>query len=288
MSEQNPETYRPGDSCVLVIFGATGDLTRRKLVPSLDNLARNGLLPKHFALIGFARDDMSTDAFRHELNVGAREFDTGGPLPSAWGSIEGRVNYLAGDFGDPAAYQRLAELLQRVDGENGTGGNVLYYLATPPSVFAEIATQLGRAGLAHQDGRPGWRRIILEKPFGRDLESAQALNRELWSVFKEEEIFRIDHYLGKETVQNILVFRFANGIFEPIWNRRYIDHVQITVAEAIGVEGRGKYYEESGVLRDMITRRRRITSWPMAAHILRTWRVRPSYSVISTIDWSPF
>jgi glucose-6-phosphate 1-dehydrogenase len=252
MSEQSSEGYRPGDSCVMVLFGATGDLTRRKLVPSLDNLMRNKLLPKNFALIGVARDEMTTDAFRHQLALGAREFDTGGPVASEWDQIDSRVHYVSGDFADPATYKKLAELVQKVDKENGTGGNILFYLATPPVVFAEIATQLGRAGLAHRDDAPGWRRIILEKPFGRDLESARALNRDLWTVFKEDEIYRIDHYLGKETVQNILVFRFANGIFEPIWNRRYIDHVQITVGESIGVEGRGGYYDGSGVLRDMI------------------------------------
>jgi glucose-6-phosphate 1-dehydrogenase len=241
------------DPCVLVIFGATGDLTRRKLMPALYNLARSGLLPEQFAVVAFARRVHETDAFRRELTAAMDRF---GPKPldaSLWEKIVGPLTYLAGDYGDPAAYQTLRELLERADAEHGTRGNYLYYLATPPEVFSEIAGRLNTAGLA-RGAQPfqGWRRIVVEKPFGRDLDSARVLNAELQTAFDEPQIFRIDHYLGKETVQNILVFRFANGIFEPIWNRRYIDHVQITAAESVGVEGRGGYYESAGALRDMI------------------------------------
>jgi glucose-6-phosphate 1-dehydrogenase len=243
--------FRPGDPCVLVIFGATGDLTKRKLIPALYNLARNGLLAREFAVVGFAREELSHDEFRRQMAAGARQF-CADLDPALWGPIEQRLYYTGGDFTEAAPYTRLRQLLEKVDAECGTGASYLFYLATPPSVFAPIGNQLGAAGLTREPEHPGWRRIIVEKPFGRDLESARELNRELRSVFREDQIYRIDHYLGKETVQNVLVFRFANGIFEPIWNRRYIDHVQVLVAETVGVEGRGGYYEEAGLLRDMI------------------------------------
>jgi glucose-6-phosphate 1-dehydrogenase len=245
--------HRTADPCALVIFGATGDLTKRKLMPSLYNLARSGLLPDDFAVIGFGRRALSSEEFRAQMNEAMQQF---GPQPleaALWDKISARISYVAGAYDDAEAYRQLGEALEKCDSENGTRGNYLYYLATPPEVFTEAARHLHQAGLGRQD-QPfsGWRRIVVEKPFGRDLESARDLNRELAAAFHESQIFRIDHYLGKETVQNVLVFRFANGIFEPIWNRRYIDHVQITAAEAVGVEGRGGYYETAGALRDMI------------------------------------
>jgi len=241
------------DPCVLVIFGATGDLTKRKLMPALYNLARSGLLPDNLAILAFARRVHTIENFRRDLTDAMQQF---GPQPldaGLWERIVARVTYLTGDYADPAAYATMRQVLEQSDAERGTRGNYLYYLATPPEVFSEVARQLSAAGLA-RGSQPfqGWRRIVVEKPFGHDLASARALDGELQAAFDESQIFRIDHYLGKETVQNVLVFRFANGIFEPIWNRRYIDHVQITAAESVGVEGRGGYYESAGALRDMI------------------------------------
>jgi glucose-6-phosphate 1-dehydrogenase len=233
-----------------VIFGALGDLTRRKLLPSLCNLRSNGLLPQGFALIGVARRALEGDAFREYANAALREFaprQTDGALCQ---DFTGRSLYVKGDFEDPETYRALSAALAEAARKYGTSGNAVFYLATPPSEFAPIVRGLGAAGLAREEA--GWRRVVIEKPFGRDLDSARALNRELRGEFAEEQIFRIDHYLGKETVQNLMVFRFANGMFEPIWNRRYVDHVQITVAEELGVEGRGAYYESAGVLRDII------------------------------------
>ncbi|HZS82921.1 MAG TPA: glucose-6-phosphate dehydrogenase [Stellaceae bacterium] len=235
---------RRPDPCTFVVFGAAGDLTRRLLVPALYNLAEGGLLPEEFALCGVARADLSDAAFRARLVEGLNRFATVAVVPEYAERLLRRVTYLAGDFADPATYRRLAEKL-------GAAGNCLFYLATPPDVFAEVARGLGQAGLTRQ--RPGaWRRVIVEKPFGSDLASARRLNRALLDVLEEEQIFRIDHYLGKETVQNILVLRFANGIFEPLWNRDHIDHVQITVAETVSVESRGKFYDATGALRDMV------------------------------------
>ena len=241
---------RPGDPCTVVIFGALGDLTRRKLLPSLYNLRCNRLLPGDFALVGVARRELDDAGFRAEMTREVREFATRPVRDEVWAEFEQRMYYLRGDFEDPGTYRALAERLADVDRRHRTGGNVLFYLATPPEVFRAIALQLGAVGLAKAG--QAWRRVVVEKPFGRDLDSAIALNRDLTSVLREDQIFRIDHYLGKETVQNLLVFRFANGLFEPIWNRRYIDHVQITVAEKLGVEDRGGYYDRAGVLRDII------------------------------------
>jgi glucose-6-phosphate 1-dehydrogenase len=235
----------------MVIFGGAGDLTKRKLLPALYNLANEQLLPKEFAVVGMAREAISTDDFRQRLTRDIQEFATSPVEPAMWDWFVKRLYYAPGDFRDPEAYRQMQELLTKVDTECGTPGNYLYYLTTPPSFFAEIIRQLGTAGLVHK-GNGLWRRAIIEKPFGRDLDSARALNKDVGAVLQESQIYRIDHYLGKETVQNILVFRFANGIFEPIWNRRYIDHVQITVAESVGVERRGSYYEEAGALRDMV------------------------------------
>ena len=242
---------KPPGPCTMVIFGASGDLTKRKLVPALYYLAADGLLPEHFAVVGTASTELSSEAFRAKLRGEIPGFLEAGFDPEAWRRLEERLYYVAGSFDDPAAYQRLREQLAEVDRRHGTAGNCLFYLAVPPEFFAVIVKRLGEAGLAREEeGR--WRRVIIEKPFGHDLESAQSLDREIRSVLRERQIYRIDHYLGKETVQNILVFRFANGIFEPIWNRRYVDHVQITVAESVGVEQRGGYYESAGALRDMI------------------------------------
>ena len=253
MSEDGRVTYRPADPCLLVLFGATGDLAKRKLLPALFNLAQNGLLAREFSVVGMAREDLSHEEFRRRIGEAMREFGPKNMDPALWARLESCLYYARGQFGDPEAYKALSQLLEKTDREGGTQGNYLYYLATPPSVFPEIAAQLGRAGLAQGgEHRAGWTRMIVEKPFGRDLDSARALNRSLLQGFDEDQLYRIDHYLGKETVQNLLVFRFANGIFEPIWNRRYIDHIQILVAESVGVEDRGRYYEEAGVLRDMI------------------------------------
>jgi glucose-6-phosphate 1-dehydrogenase len=234
-----------------VIFGASGDLAARKLVPALYNLAADRLLTEGFAVIGLATRELSTEAFRDLMTEALREHLGADRDAGLVDWLAARLHFIAGDFRDPALYQRLRETLGYVAAEHGTGGNVLYYLATPPSLFGEIVRQLGEAGLTHEDAGQ-WRRIVIEKPFGHDFDSARALNRAIGDALAESQIYRIDHYLGKETVQNILAFRFANAIFEPIWNRRYVDHVQITVAEQLGVEHRGKYYEEAGALRDML------------------------------------
>jgi glucose-6-phosphate 1-dehydrogenase len=247
-----PDPIRePAGPCLIVIFGAAGDLTKRKLIPSLYNLAKAQLLPKEFAVVGIARNEMTTEVFREKLNEEINQYTTERVDPALWDWLVQRLYYLSGTFSDETAYQQLGALLAKVDQEHGTRGNYLYYLATSPTFFAEIIKQLGHAGLSREENGQ-WRRVIIEKPFGRDLDSARALNHEITKTLREQQIYRIDHYLGKETVQNIMVFRFGNSIFEPIWNRQYIDHVQITVAETVGVEQRGLYYEESGALRDMI------------------------------------
>lgn len=236
---------------VMVIFGASGDLTKRKLIPALYNLATAGHLPADFAIVGVARTEYTHDAFRKEMGAALEEF-AGVEVDCArarW--FMERLYYVTGAFDDAGTYQRLGAQLRDVDAAHGTAGNYFFYLATAPQFFATVVSELGKACLACEDNGV-WRRVIIEKPFGRDLASAQALNRELRRVLQERQIFRIDHYLGKETVQNILVFRFGNGIFEPVWNRQYIDHVQVTAAETVGVEQRGGYYETSGALRDMV------------------------------------
>lgn len=241
----------PAGPCAVTIFGAAGDLTRRKLIPALCNLAQGNLLPKEFAVIGIARAPMSTDEFKSKMRRDLQEFATHDIDSQIWEWLEQRLYYLAGNFQDPSIYSQLENLLEQVDRECGTQGNYLYYLATAPSFFSDIVSQLGAAGLVSEENGQ-WRRVIIEKPFGHDLESARTLNKNLNTVLAESQIYRIDHYLGKETVQNILVFRFGNGMFEPVWNHNYIDHVQITVAESVGVEGRGSYYEGAGALRDMV------------------------------------
>jgi glucose-6-phosphate 1-dehydrogenase len=243
---------RPASPCAMTIFGAAGDLTKRKLIPALYHLDVSGLLPKNFGLVAFGRSDMTAEAFRAQLDGEVPGFLGEQFRRDTWESLVGRIHYVGGDFSDPAAYARVGEALAMIDKTEGTGGNYLHYLATPPSFFLEIPKRLNAAGLT-QETATSWRRVIVEKPFGRDLESARQLNRDLQEVLEERQIYRIDHYLGKETVQNLLVFRFANGLFEPVWNQRYIDHVQITAAEKLGAEGRGGYYEEAGALRDMVS-----------------------------------
>lgn len=238
------------DRCVMVIFGASGDLTTRKLLPALYNLARTNLLPREFAVLGFAKDELSEEDFRQRARTHIREFAGAPEKCELCDWIADHSYYITGDFKNAADFAKLKDKLAELEQRHHTQGNVLYYLATLPQFFSEIVRQLGEQGLCNEDH--GWRRAIVEKPFGSDLESAKRLNREISQVLKESQIYRIDHYLGKETVQNILIFRFANGIFEPVWNRRYIDHVQITVAESLGVEQRGRYYEHAGALRDMI------------------------------------
>ena len=228
---------------IAVIFGASGDLTKRKLLPALYNLHLDRLLPANFAVVGFARRPISADEFRAQMLEGVNTFSRNKPAQTArWQEFATGIHYSPGNFDDPAAYQALRALLDKLDAQRGTAGNRLFYFATAPEYFPVIIQQLGAAGLSKAPAG-SWVRVVIEKPFGRDLASAQELNRTARGVLQENQIYRIDHYLGKETVQNILAFRFANGIFEPLWNRNHIDHVQITVAESVGVEGRGGYYE---------------------------------------------
>ena len=236
--------------CAIVIFGANGDLTKRKLMPALYRLAYERRLPPAFAVVGISRTPMSDDEFRQRMGESVRRFLEDAPFDEPlWSGFAPSLFYLAGDISDPAVYHALADKLSEIEGTRQTGGNVLFYLSTQPSQYGPVALGLGAAKL---NTGTGWRRLIVEKPFGHDLDSAQELSGTLQQVFDESEIYRIDHYLGKETVQNILAFRFGNGIFEPLWNRRYVNNVQITAAESIGLEGRGAYYQESGAVRDMI------------------------------------
>jgi glucose-6-phosphate 1-dehydrogenase len=247
--EQRPapaRVERIPDPCVMVIFGASGDLTRRKLIPALYRLACERLLPSGFSVVGFSRTNKSTEQFRTEMREAVEYFGQKPVDERTWEEFSRTLFYLPAHVGRVEDYQRLNDTLERLDRERGTLGNRVFYLAVPPSSVPAIVANL------RVSRTKGWARIIVEKPFGRDLESARALNRELAHAFDERQIYRIDHYLGKETVQNLLVFRFANGIFEPVWNRRYVAHVQITAAETIGVENRAGYYEESGALRDMV------------------------------------
>jgi glucose-6-phosphate 1-dehydrogenase len=238
----------PG-ATTLVIFGASGDLTKRKLLPAIYRLSRGQRLPARFSVIGVGRTPLTDDQFRSQFLDSLREFaGVAGDGDEVAASIAGRLRYIAGELEDPALYVRLAAMLQSADGPAG----VLYYFAIPPGVYPAVVERLGDAGLAGSSKEAGWRRLVVEKPFGTDLPSARELNRIIHRHFEEPQVFRIDHYLGKETVQNLLVFRFANGMFEPIWNRRYIDHVQITAAETVGVERRAGYYEKMGALRDML------------------------------------
>jgi glucose-6-phosphate 1-dehydrogenase len=237
----------------MVIFGASGDLTRRKLMPAIYSLARDRLLPPNIAVVGFARRPIADRDFRRVIREGCDEFARRRPVdPPLWQSFESGIFYLQGEFHEPADYARLRERLDEIDRARGIPGNRIFYLSTPPQSFPPILSNLGAAGLVRHGVERPYARIIVEKPFGTDLESARRLNQEVQRVAEERQIYRIDHYLGKETVQNLLVFRFANGIFEPLWNSRYVDHVQVTGAETIGIEGRGGYFEQAGILRDMV------------------------------------
>jgi glucose-6-phosphate 1-dehydrogenase len=244
------KTRKPEDT-ILVIFGAGGDLSWRKLIPAICDICVDEALPEHFAIIGIDRKEMSKDEFSKHLRQGINRFSKCGKMNSEeWKTFQGRLaGYMVEDFSDPETYSRLSKRLSEMDNEWGKRANHVFYMATPPSVVQIIVPQLGKAELVRDREKD---RIVVEKPFGHDLESAKALNKLLTSVFTESQIYRIDHYLGKETVQNILAFRFANALFEPIWGREYIDHVQITVAESVGVEHRGEYYDHAGALRDMI------------------------------------
>jgi glucose-6-phosphate 1-dehydrogenase len=248
------ETERVAAPCVFVIFGASGDLTRRKLLPALYNLAVSRLLPPGMSIVGFALNEMTDDEFRKSMREGVGQFSRRKPVDEAvWNDFASRLYYVGGKFEDEANFAKLGKRLEELDKTNGTRKNRIYYLAIPPSAFRLVNDNLAKAGLVHDPTDPGkYSRIIIEKPFGRDLASGDALNADLHRVFHEKQIFRIDHYLGKETVQNLVALRFGNAIWEPIWNRNHIDHVQITVAEDIGVEGRGKFYEEAGTTRDIV------------------------------------
>ena len=246
-----PTSQKKPDPCSFVIFGVTGDLTHRLVIPSLYNLAATGLLPDKFCVVGVARKGMSNDDLRDSLMKGLRQFATRPVEDAVAKRLLECVTCIAADPKDPASFDKMREQIEKLEANRSTGGNRLFYLATPPDAFAPICRELGRTGLlAEENG--AWRRLVIEKPFGTDLASAKALNGELLKIVDEHQIYRIDHYLGKETVQNILVLRFANGMFEPIWNRNHIDHVQITVDEKLGVGHRSSFYDATGALRDMV------------------------------------
>ena len=248
---KHPTVKRKGDPCIMVIFGGAGDLTKRKLIPALCNLAEQGFLPQQFAIIAVTYTDLTTEIFRQQVSDDIKTFALRAVDSAISKRIVEHTYYVRGDFGDPGTYDRLKATLGEVAKTENLPANYFYYLAVAPRFFGEIVRRLGTAGLV-QEENGYWRRVVIEKPFGRDLQSARALNAEIKKVLDEHQIYRIDHYLGKETVQNVMMFRFGNGIFEPVWNRRYIDHVQITAAETVGVEKRGGYYDTSGALRDMV------------------------------------
>ena len=243
---------RVPDPCILTIFGASGDLTRRKLVPAIWYLEQQGRLPEQFALVGVGRSELDDEHFRTQMRAALEEFVVTIDADAATAFLS-KLFYVCGDPSNPELYHQLSKRLDALDGEIGTAGNRCYYCSVPPQIFIAIVEHLGAVGLNQQyNGQRGWTRIIVEKPFGHDYASARQLNAVLHDIFTENQLYRIDHYLGKETVQNILVFRLANSMFEPLWNRRYIDHVQITAAETVGIEHRANYYEHSGALRDMV------------------------------------
>jgi glucose-6-phosphate 1-dehydrogenase len=250
LQEPNEHAIPP---CVFVSFGATGDLTRRKIAPALFSLFVQNLLPKSFAIVAFARRDMNDESYREEVKKAIKQFAPKLPADGPeWDRFAQCIFYLRSNLDDPEGYKRLSDRLAQIDRERDLGGNHLFYLATPPENFDEIIENLGKAGLNKPQREGGWSRIVVEKPFGYDLETARQLNHDLSAIFNEDQIYRIDHYLGKETVQNILVLRFANQVLEPLFNKNYVDHIEITVAETLGVEGRGNYFEHSGITRDIV------------------------------------
>jgi glucose-6-phosphate 1-dehydrogenase len=254
------ETARPGsiygataDPCTVILFGASGDLAKRKVIPAMYDLAQYNSLGECYAIIGFARTPMTDETFRNVVGEAAKTISEVGPIdPEKWNAFASNLYYTEGDYSDPDSYARLVRRLSELDAGKKLCGNRLFYLSTPPEVYPDIVEQLGHAGLARPSTPNAWVRIIIEKPFGRDLASAKELNKIVLNVFEEKQVYRIDHYLGKDTVQNLLVLRFGNGIFEPLWNRNYVDQVQITASETLGVERRGGFYESAGALRDMI------------------------------------
>src|SRR6185437_3461370 len=244
--EEGLSLRRTPDPCTLVIFGASGDLTHKKLMPALYALMIRRLLPPRFAIVGVARTQGTDDTWRSEMDQAVKDHARDEFRQDVWDELAATMRYVSTDFADEGGEDKLEEMIESCEKEKDLGGNRVYYLAVPPAAFTTIVEALGK----RKDDR-GWTRLIVEKPFGHDLASARELNKLLWAHFDEREIFRIDHYLGKETVQNMLALRFANGIFEPIWNRQFVDHVQITVAESIGIEARAGYYESAGAIRDI-------------------------------------
>ncbi|HEX4159298.1 MAG TPA: glucose-6-phosphate dehydrogenase, partial [Rhizomicrobium sp.] len=244
--------------CAMVIFGANGDLTKRLIIPALYNLTRSGLLPQPFALVGVDHNDIGADDWRKQLHdfleetvkQGGGEFEAAAIDDDTWNTLGSAMSYVAGDFNDPGTFGKLKKHLEERENKENLQGNALFYLAVPDRFFGPLVESISNVGLT--DESHGWRRVVIEKPFGHDLESAKALNAQVLKHLEESQVFRIDHFLGKETVQNIMALRFANGLFEPIWNRDRIDHVQVTVSETIGIEERGKFYEATGALRDMV------------------------------------
>src|SRR5437899_3960680 len=258
--DEIPNPLRPGlradsapEPCAVVIFGASGDLAHRKLVPALYNLAIGAHLPAAFGIVGVSKTPYAHEEFAAEMREAVGRFSRTRPIdPEIWQDFAAGIRYVAGSFDDPDTFARLRTQLEELDRVRSTRGNRLYYFATPPSAFPTLLKQLKAAGLISGPFDTRFTRVVIEKPFGRDLPSARALNRLVLETCDERQVFRIDHYLGKETVQNLLVFRFANSIFEPIWNQKYVEHVAITAGEELGIENRGRYYEEAGILRDMI------------------------------------
>jgi glucose-6-phosphate 1-dehydrogenase len=244
-------TLRPAPPCAIVIFGASGDLTHRKLIPAIFDLFQAGLLSRHCAVMGFSRSQMTDDDFRRTAREGLDHYGST-VSEQAWDEFKSSLHYMSGQFDEPTSYERLRERLDKIDAGHGSQGNRIFYLATPPELFKTIVAQLGDSGLNQRLDEDHFTRLVIEKPFGVDLSSARVLNESVQSVFRESQVYRIDHYLGKETVQNILAFRLSNGIFEPVWNRNFIDHVQLTVAETVGVERRGGYYDQIGAFRDVV------------------------------------
>jgi glucose-6-phosphate 1-dehydrogenase len=250
---ENKSSIAPADPCTIVIFGASGDLSRRKLIPALYGLAAQNCLARRFAIIGFARTPMADEAFQKTAVDSVKKFaDTATLREEECKEFAGALAYVSGDYHSPEAFEKLKSRLEELDQAHNLNGNRLFYLATPPEVYATVIEQLHKAGLAKNSNGKSWTRIIIEKPYGRDLASARELNHKVLAAFDESQVFRIDHYLGKDTVQNLMVLRFGNGIFEPLWNRNYVDHVQITAAETLGVEQRAAFYETAGATRDMI------------------------------------